>query len=1412
MTFMRIGKHNKAGFGARLLFLSVLATLLVILLAGCSLPALPGLGGADVTAVPTIDLVLPAKGATQRATPNAIHSPTPGATVAAAITPAGSSQGLPPTAGAPGAEDAPTILAVDPPAGAVVLPGHAITFYFNRPMQADVTQSVLQMQPSLPGKVAWVDDTTLRFTPDGMVTEDTPVQVALSGAVRSKAGKPLASAWQAQFTFSGGGKWAARIPSLDAKEVDPSLPIILSFDAAANDPDKNQLPIPFLLEPAAQGSGEWLDAHTYRFSPQPALASDTEYRVTVNGDALRAAGMTLNPAIPSVWTFRTAALRLLSTQPDPKGWLAPEGTIQLKFNQPMDRASLEGNLLFSDAKGKPVVEKVSWNERGDEATLHPASGLDRGNGYLLFILASAQAANGASLGQDQTLRFNTAPALALTQTQPRERGVLEVKQGVGTLTLTFNAPLKAQQPWADLITADPPLQSPMFHLNAAGDALQVRAHFKPATAYALALRPEVHDRWDGTLGQIAYYNFSTSGEPPDLWLNGLPKDGILAVLPGAVDLSARSTNIYRLELARGKLSIQDFIRAAAAFQTGTADIPTPDEKWVKLIYTASNTPEGISLSLSAAGQPLPGGLYAYQVKPTLLPGQAAMPAQGAIGVIVSGVQVTVKASARQVFAFVVQLSNTQPLPDALVTFYDADFNLLATCSTDAHGVCQADLQTPLAAQQAVFAVIAQPGDANFGLGSNAWAAEEKPSSTPLSISPDRDFYAAGQTVHLTAVNFASSTEVALNLVAVPPTADPSKPVGSLKLTFAGQNVTSADFALPADLPPGTYAWQRADDSALLAVIRVIPAGAAQVEVSAAFTQPHQRIGEDLSAGVALRYAFGVPAGYEKTQWRLFAEPISDQTSGKIAAEVWQGAAPSPADAVLLMQGAARADGQGHIALVFAGKDLKSLLAADQTYRLTLEVSAVDAAGMENVAHSLAVLHPSQLVIHLQPESALGVAGKEVFYAVRSQDWQGVPVGGQAFSARFRKVIWTQSADLSGALTNTPQFLDAGSTDFQTSDQGEARLSFLPPDPGTYLLEITEKGRSAEQGGAVSEHLLWVSGAGDATWAGLADLPIQADLSSYAAGQSVNLLIPNPFGSPAVALITLERDQVVRFTVVPVSGSNQLVKLPLVDADAPRVKVSVTLVGQQNGHPAQRTGQITLAVQSASAAVQLNLQTQPAGAIPGEGITLRLQLMGADGKPLQGTGSLAVVSAEALLLPDAAPRLGDIPSTESVFRQSGRAEEAAYWNGSLATDAQGMAQVQVKLPTLPTQWIVRAQMVTADGRIAVAWRTLAPQAQGWIRPLTPQIVTAGQPRELAAWLCNPTGSAQQVKVSLLTVGFALKEGQPAQVTVGVAARTCRVVAWEGVAQNAPAVQATFIAQADAWSQTVSPEGGQILITP
>ncbi len=1463
---------NDSRYGRRRArFLLPLYALLLVSLA-CSMPSL---SSYIPTAVPTVALNLPTSVGAETVSPPSL---TPSA-ASPENNPVTDQVQVP--VNAPPGNLPPALAEVQPPAGSELTAHETLTLFFNQPMQRDSVEFALQVQPAVARNFNWVNDATLSFTPDALPGPGEKITFSLSTSAKAVNGKSLSQPWQVIYQTPPPVAVTSQLPEPGSSDVTPTSAVAVAFNhpVAALNAGQSGAPPAVSIDPPVDGRGVWINTSTYIFYPQPGLAGGVKYTVHLNADLLSQSGLTLAENAPTEWTFTTALPQILSIEPSTSAPLLLDGPIQLTFNQPMDRASLEGNFSLIDPAGNPVAGKFTWNDASTEVSFSPLNLLERSSTYTLLVLSSASGAGGTPLGADQAIRLSTVPVLKVEQSDPAWNKVLDVMDGYSGLTVRFSAPLKEDQDFASLINFDPPLTDPYYNVSQDGYQLFVSGYFKPSTRFSMAINTDLRDRWDGMLDKTFYLDFSTSAASPALVIPVMQFGAPAVFVPQSEsELPAQVTNVTRINITRGSLPLADFLNAAQDPQGLQGWQSREQANWSKLIYTTPNIKEAYGMPLTASGQPLDTGLYFYQVIPTQLTGQALndfyLQAQPAL-LVVSSVQMTVKLSTRQAFVWAVQVGSNQPRAGELVTFYDGSMNVLGNCATDENGTCSAEIPEHTELWQPVFAVIGQPGEAAFSLGASNWSQgvaawdfglpySDQTNRPKVYLYTDRPIYRPGQTVHFKAVarsqdnaryQLPEQKDLSFNVLGFDPALADGRVIASIDMQLSTQEnnpdqafgTASAAFTLPDDLAPGTYYISPPNQPFTGISFEVAEYRKPEIDLQVIFSGADQLAGDNLAVGVNARYFFGAPAGNLNLHWALYSrvEPVNlpgNLVAGRLDLSGLQDPTvnlPTSSPGAFIMEGDAQTDPQGNLTVLLDGKELQSKLLSGYTERLTFEVTAEDESGLPVSARGTTLLHPSQVVIGIHSEDWMGTAGKNLTYYIRTVDWSGAPVPNQYLKAHFRKVTWSQKTNAYGMVTLEPQYSDAGSTDFKTSENGEARLSFLPGDPGTYVLEVSQDGGGA----AVSEQMLWVGGPGSTAWPNpqAQHLLLQKDADRYQPGQQASILIPNPFGSPAQALITVERGKVMRSQVITISELSFLFKLALTEEDAPNVYVGVMLLGRENNKPSFRAGYIELTVQPVQEVFQVKISASPQQVGPGDNLNLTLQASDVEGNPVQAEFSVALVDKAVLALADPnAPGIVEafygrqplgVNTGSSLVVYSGRSfvpppgrggggdmpavpvrgqfEDTAYWNGAVVTGSDGTAQVTVQLPDNLTTWVVDARGITADLRVGEGKLEVVTSRPLLVRPVTPLFVTAGDHLALGAVVQNNTADDLSVTVSIQVSDFQLDDPSQVSQQVDLPAGSRQKVDWWGqVPLDVSALDVVFQAQAGSLGDAARPEGGKV----
>jgi len=1353
-----------------------------------------------------------------------------------APTPAPTATMLPPT---PTPQPLPPAIVESDPLPGMELPlQQPITLYFNQPMERASVEAALHVQPELQGSLNWRDDATLVFEPASPLPPESQITLNLDSGARSAQGLSLTQPVSLNFRTVGYLRLAQSLPEAEASEVDPTSAVVAAFNrpVVPLGAPADTLPPAFTLQPEAQGRGEWLNTSTYIFYPEPALEGGKTYTVVLNPDLTSVDGSPLEST--QGWSFTTALPRLASVTPDPAGGdIRLDTTFTLTFNMPMDAESVAANFRLLQDGAIPVEGQWTWNQDFTALTFKPAHLLRRDTTYTLELGGQAQARGGTPLNRDYTSRLHTVPPLAVIASRPVPGATLPPYESV---MLYFSAPV-VDKDLLQYVTIQPTVPNLNYWWDENERLLNLYGDFAPETEYSLSLSPDLSDPWGGNLAQPFSMTFRTAALPPSLMLtNGTD---VLFLTPDEASLKVQATNLPQVSVSLGSASLGDFIAMISgpnAYDLRNAYRAKDQRTWTQTLDLLSNRAQAVDLYLSPERRSLSPGLYHLRLT------SRAEFYGGPYLLVVSNVHLTFKLGATEALVWAVDVRDGSAVSQAPVTIYDDQGNLLAQGQTNEQGIFLTSIPALKDPYVTRYAVIGQPGEARFALALSTWdqglAAWEF--GLPVDYTgphlkaylyTDRPIYRPGQTVYFRAIvrqafngRYAMPDLASLPLVLYK---NYSEEIARFDLPLSAFATAHGEYSLPTDAPPGDYRLASPLDEFNISVtFRVADYRKPEINLNVSFTADQIRLGQTLQANLSARYFFDAPAGNLPVKWALYAAPSYFDLPGyQVGAEdtrwldidYFPGFYDFPGN--LVAEGEASTDAQGLLTLELPTE------AGENRTRYTLEVTAQDESGLPVSARTRIEANPADFYIGLRPDAWVGRAGEPSGFEVQVVDWEGHPAGVRALHAEFQKVVWVRQEPPPEnpyiGPTFTPQYTPIGSTDFQTNEQGQARLSFTPPEPGTYQLDVSGEG-------ARSQMYLWVGGAAQAIWP---NLPLQrlrlvADKKAYQPGETAQVFVPNPLGPGAQALVTLERGRILRHQVVTLEPGGSTLSFPLTADEAPNVYVVVTLLGHaENGQPDFRQGYLNLPVTPSQQTLKVTVMADPPRAGPGEEVNLEIQVTDQAGQPVQGEFSLALVDKAVLAL--AEPNVADIEAyfygqqplgvrtslalaayvrrsvlaggrgggggdgmITQVVRE--RFPDTAYWNAEIVTDAQGRARVTASLPDSLTTWQVLVRGVADDTRVGQGETDLVVGKELLVRPVTPRFLVVNDHLELAAVVQNNTSDALQAEVSLQASGFSLDDPASALQSISLPGGGRVRVTWWGSVQDVPEVDLVFAVSARA----------------
>ncbi len=498
---------------------------------------------------------------------------------------------------------------------------------------------------------------------------------------------------------------------------------------------------------------------------------------------------------------------------------------------------------------------------------------------------------------------------------------------------------------------------------------------------------------------------------------------------------------------------------------------------------------------------------------------------------------------------------------------------------------------------------------------------------------------------------------------------------------------------------------------------------------------------------------------------------------------------------------------------------------------TIEFSVTDVNNQEVSGRTSVIVHRGEFYIGQSPRRYVGTIGQEEAVDVVTVDTKGNPLPNVTVTvvANEREWLSVQEKADNGQFywVSKPKDTPVVTKTLTTDAQGRGVFTFTPEKGGAYAILAT--GRDGRGNEIRSLTFLWVSGRAEEfiPWRQENNdrINLVADKKLYQVGETAKVLVPSPYQGRVQALLTVERGHILNHRLITLTSNSETLSIPILPEFAPNVFVSLVLVkgmDETNPLPSFKVGYVELPVATTQKELTVTLKPSAERVGPRQTVTYTVEVKDHTGKGVAAELSLALVDKALLSMTDV-----QMPTLlEHFYRRRGvgvttsamlavsldrlnqqlreaegakggggggpgamllvRAEfpDTAYWNPLVTTDANGQAQVSVRLPDNLTTWRMSAKAVTANTEVGEAKADIVATQDLLVRPVAPRFLVEGDKAELAAIVHNNTDADLEVSIGLSTQGLTLS-GEAVQ-KVNVPARGLYKAAWtvavgQGVSQ-------------------------------
>ena len=1361
----------------------------------------------------------------------------------------------------------PALVEITPLPNSVIGLQQPISLFFNQPMNTASVEAAVNFSPSISGRFTWEDDRVLTFSPDQALLAGSRLHLEVDTTAQASNLINLQQAVAVDFTASEYLEVLQVVPERNSRDVDPEGVIFVVF----NQPvvplgGETEAEPAFTLSPGVEGSGMWLNTSTYTFSPDPSLNGGTRYTINLDPSLVSTFGSGFDSSSQRQFSFTTSEPQVVNILPQQGEKLSLDGPVEIHFNIRMDAESVANHFELIDQEGFPVPGELTWDEGFQIAVYTPDDLLDRNAAYTIRIAEGAESIGGLAIASSVETSRTTYPELVLDASSLPD--FYSYYGGYGQYQMTFTAPLD-EATFREAVQVDPALPSLSIYLNN-GTNLFLSGYFDPETTYTITLKDDLQDQWGGVLGSEQISTFFTPPAAANLTLAGQSYDNLAFVPADASEITLQATNINTVYFELSPISEDDLMALLHPdnYDYRQAFVPDLLEFSTHDLNLTRNVNQVVRLPLVYGGEPLSPGIY-YLAVSTPDIDQDDYQHYQKFYLIVSENNLVMKIAPEEAFVWATRLEDFKPLSDARISIYTTEGDLVANGRTDLEGIFNSEIAIESTYYNNFFAITGEPGQADFAFAISTWNQDYAlyDAGIPLNTVPqtleayiytDRPIYRPGDEVNFKVDVFSREnglpippavTQVTLIVTGDPGMSGVSNQLYQETLTLNGFGTIEDGFTLPDSATTGLYSITVTHDEILIGslLFDVAAYRKPQIEIEMDLGVEENLVDEALIAEAKATTYFGMPVSGQSYSWTLFSDETRFDLPGYIVgpqSSSWL--LPSFRTGSLfgsfVSSGDGRTDENGYLEVNLTGDQLvEDDFVSGATRKLTLELSVPEDSGFTVSNRKALVVHPEEFYIGVQPEAYFGSAEMPFSFSILTVGWDRQAVGNILIEADFEAIEWQYEkvGDPGRPYQLVPITSPIASASPITSENGKARVTFTPSDPGTYQLTL-------RSGNAVTQVIIWVGGTGTPVWPRQTQNQVQltADAENYQPGQIAQIFLPNPFVEDVKALVTVERVAIMESQVLEIEGSGTMIPISISEESIPNIYVSVVLLGKNSdGLPDYRQGTINLAVPPLKKLLNVDLQVDPPTAAPGEMVTATLTVSDQRGNPVQGEFSVAVVDkavlalvdpnsqaivdafygeqplsvqtstslktyAISLLLSELADGLGGGGDGLEAATVREEFPDTAFWRAEVVTASDGTARIEFPLPDSLTTWVISVKGLTEDYLVGEAEAEIVTQKALMIQPLTPRFLVDGDQVELAAVIYNNTSQTRSVDVSLQSVGFSMESSTSQNQTITIEANDSAKVTWLGTVESVELVDLVFQANSGDLHDASTPLWGDL----
>jgi uncharacterized protein YfaS (alpha-2-macroglobulin family) len=1137
---------------------------------------------------------------------------------------------------------------------------------------------------------------------------------------------------------------------------------------------------PLNISPEIKGRYRWRGTSTLYFIPDEPLVGGTEYTCTVPRGTQSLTGSTLKKNYS--WEFTTARPDLVNSNPyNSATWVELDHNIYLLFNQHMapDKAKRYIELMTRNKNGFEkrhafnvrAMTDAEEKDRGSywkpEKTIviDPDNDLPVENEIMVTLKEGLPAALGNyGMEHERTLVFSTYNYFRFEGLDE------EVMNPQESIIFNFSNPV-IYKDLLEHITFTPEVKIPEHYFNWTHSSYRLYLYLdlKPDTKYKITIDKNLKDRFDQKLSKEETATFKTTDYDPSIYT---------ATGKGIIESYADKRhpvtfiNISRVRRKMALLNRDEIIPTLTSNDVfyGYQSWNPPFNFDVDDIWTINgkrNEKITLPLLLDDVLKERPDGFIFFEIDAQK---QVRYNRQYFRGLLqVTNIGITGKFSSENNLIWVTSLKDGQPLPNARIEIRDNGNRVLWQGFADDKGIAETPGWKQLGivpesrwSKPRVWVFARQGNDEAFIVSDDGTGIypydfgihydwDPEPERYRGFIFTERGIYKAGEDVYIKGIirdKIRGKWQIPTAFRSISMIVNNSRgdEIYNDKISLNAFGSFNKKLSIASDAPTGWYEIVVNpgvdDDVTFYGSFRVEAYRPAQFEVKASCDKEEYTFGDNFAGKIKGWYLYGGPMSGEEVDWTILLNDSYYRPPGHKGFRFgpmysWYDDDEWEFEGVIA-SGHGKLDKKGLISVAQKLEHEK----VKRTMLLTLE-GTVTAQNRQTLSgRTNCLVHKGEYYIGIRPKTTFVDVKSPIEFEFITTLPDGTIEGGKDLRIEIIRRQWVsvRKAGVEGRYEWISELQDSTvhTSKIKTGGQAVAK-SFTPEQTGYYVINV--EGKDTKGNTIVTSTYFYATGKGYFSWRKTDDdkIEIVPDEDKYKPGDVAKILVKSPY-EKAVALVTIEREFVLERFTRELTGSSDVIEIPISQDYLPNVYVSVILVqgrtdfdkfneqGEDIAKPSFKIGYVNLPIDAESKHLDIKILTDKEEYKPRDSVTVRVRVKSNTGKGEPSEIVLAVVDVGVLNLigfetPDPFPyfygsRPLSVETAESRLHIIGQRSydekgesrgggggpgaafayrteflTTAYYNPTLQTDKNGEAVITFRLPDNLTTFRIMATVQT-----------------------------------------------------------------------------------------------------------------------